>query len=413
MLSELSVRLLRDGYDAVSRLREANGGADWFTARMLGRRALVVRGEEGVRTFYDPDLVTRKGAIPAPVRLLLFGPGAVHGLDGDAHARRKQIHLRIVDRAAVERLAHEVSRRLDEAAAGWPAEDTVRLFDELVRVYGGAVLRWAGTGAHGQEAHRISRDLATIVDGFGIGGSAYPRAWVARIRTTRWARCLVREVRDGVRHPEEGTPLARLAADRELPATVAGVELLNILRPTVAVAYFGAYAAQALDANPAWKDRLARGRATDLRAFEHELRRWYPFTPLLTGRLLREYEWRGNRFRRRSFMALDVLGTNRDPRSWPDADSFRPERFVDREPNAYEYVPQGGGDPATGHRCPGEPLAVGILEVTLRALARLDFELPPEARTVPMRRIPSLPPHGLEIRNVRPSASLGAAPAGA
>lgn len=115
------MRLLRDGYDAVSRLREANGGADWFAARMLGRRALVVRGEEGVRTFYDPELVTRKGAVPAPVRLLLFGPGAVHGLNGDAHTRRKQIFLRIVDRPVVERLAGEVSLRLEEAAAGWPA----------------------------------------------------------------------------------------------------------------------------------------------------------------------------------------------------------------------------------------------------------------------------------------------------
>lgn len=411
MIDELTVRLLRDGYRAVSRLREANGGADWFRARMLGRRALVVRGEDAVRTFYDPDLVTRTGAIPAPIRLLLFGPGAVHGLNGEAHARRKRIFLSIVDRAAVDRLAEEVARRLDDATAGWPSSGSVRLFDELVQVYGPAVLRWAGTGAEGPEVQRISRELAKIVDGFGVAGTAYPRAWLARFRTTRWARRLVREVRDGVRRPEEGTPLARLAAERDLPATVAGVELLNILRPTVAVAYFGAYAAQALESQPAWKDRLARGRSADLRAFEHEMRRWYPFTPLLTGRLLQDFEWGGTRFPRRSFLALDVLGTNRDPRAWPDPDSFRPERFVDREPNPYEYVPQGGGDPATGHRCPGEPLAVGILEVTLRTLARLDFEVSPEGRTVPMRRVPSLPPHGLEIRNVRP-APVGVAPAG-
>jgi fatty-acid peroxygenase len=411
VLRELTVRLLRDGYEAVGRLRQANGGADWFAARMLGRRTLVVRGEEGVRTFYDPELVTRKGAIPAPIRLLLFGPGAVHGLNGDAHARRKQIFLRIVDRAAVERLADEVARRLEEVAAGWPSTGSVRLFDELVQVYGTAVLQWGGTGERGAQAQRISRELAKIVDGFGIAGTAYPRAWLARIRSTRWARRLVREVRDGVRRPEPGTPLARLA-ESDLSATVAGVELLNILRPTVAVAYFGAYGAQALDEHPAWKDRLARGRAGDLRAFEHEMRRWYPFTPLLTGRLLKDYEWAGTRFPRRSFMALDVLGTNRDPRSWPDPDSFRPERFVDREPNPFHYVPQGGGDPATGHRCPGEPLAVGILEVTLRVLARLDFDVSPDGHTVPMRRIPSLPPHGLEIRNVRPAASVGAVPAG-
>src|SRR4051794_3870785 len=73
MRPEIGVSLVRHGYDAVTTLRRKAGGADWFQARMLGRRALVVRGQEGVRTFYDPHLVTRKGAIPAPLRLLLFG----------------------------------------------------------------------------------------------------------------------------------------------------------------------------------------------------------------------------------------------------------------------------------------------------------------------------------------------------
>lgn len=72
--SELSVRLLRDRYAALSRLRDDRGGADWYPARMLGRPALVVRGEDGVRTFYDRGLVTRRAAVPAPVRLVLFGP---------------------------------------------------------------------------------------------------------------------------------------------------------------------------------------------------------------------------------------------------------------------------------------------------------------------------------------------------
>jgi fatty-acid peroxygenase len=393
----MTVRLLRDGYRATERLREARGGADWFPARMLGRRALVVRGEDGVRTFYDTDLVTRRGAIPAPIRLLLFGPGAVHGLDGSAHARRKQVYLDIVTPDAVRRLAQEVDARLGVATASWPGRGPLRLFDELVEVYGTAVLAWGGTRADPAEARWVSRELARIVDGFGIAGTSYPRAWLARLRTTRWARDRVRDVRAGRRTPRADTPLARMAAT-DLSDTVAGVELLNVLRPTVAVAYFGAYAAQALEAHPDWKDRLATGPDSDRRAFEHELRRWYPFTPLLTGRLRRDLEWRGTRFPRRAFLVLDVLGTNRDPRRWEAPDEFRPERFVGREPNAYEYVPQGGGDPSTGHRCPGEPLAVGILETTLAHLARLDLELAESAHAVPGHRIPSLPPHGLQVR---------------
>jgi fatty-acid peroxygenase len=192
---------------------------------------------------------------------------------------------------------------------------------------------------------------------------------------------------------------------------VAATELLNIVRPTVAVAYFGAYAAQALAGNPSWRDRLADGDPDALRAFEHEIRRWYPFAPLLTGRLRRTYEAAGVRLRRRSWMVLDILGTNRDPRLWDRPDEFDPSRFLPREPTGYDYVPQGGGDPAHGHRCPGEPLAASILTVTLQRLARLEYVLSEPSRTVPLDRIPSLPPDRLtltEIRSTRTSTDAAA-----
>jgi len=404
MRREIGIRLLLHGYEALEKLRLASGGGDWFVARMLGRRALVVRGEEGARRFYDPDLITRKGAIPAPLRLLLFGRGAVHGLNGQEHRDRKQMFLGVVDNASVDRLSGEVAERLERRAFGWDGRDQVRLFEELADLYGSAVVAWAGIETDEAEARAVSHELARIVDAFGVGGTSYVRGYVARFRVNRWARGLIAEVRGGTRQAE-GTVLGEVAGYDSLSDAVAAVELLNILRPTVAVAYFGCFAALALDRHPAWKDRLASGKPSDLRAFGHEIRRCYPFVPLLTGRFIRDYQWTDQSFRRRSFMVLDVIGTNQDPRRWPHATTFDPERFVDREPNAYEYVPHGGGDPSNGHRCPGEPLAVGILEVTVRELARLDFEIAPQSRTVPLRRIPSLPPYGVELREVRRTPS--------
>src|SRR3954453_1717943 len=128
MNREIGIGLVRHGYGAIAKLREASGGADWFTARMLGRRALVVRGEQGVRRFYDSELVTRKGAIPAPLRLLLFGRGAVHGLNGQDHRDRKRMFLGVVDQASVGRLSAEVARRLERRAVSWDGRDGVRLF---------------------------------------------------------------------------------------------------------------------------------------------------------------------------------------------------------------------------------------------------------------------------------------------
>lgn len=398
--NELSLALVRHGYDALARLREAGGGADWFSARLLGRRALVVRGPLGVRTFYDPDLVTRSGAVPAPLRLLLFGPGTVHGLDGLPHLERKELFFRIVDAESVRRLADLVDRRLGEASSAWGGSE-IRLFDELTAVYGEAVIEWSGIETEPGEDRRIARELALIVDGFGVRGTAYPRAVLGRVRAQLWARRIVREARAGERVPPPGTALEVVAASA-LSDTVAATELVNVLRPTVAVAFFGAFAGHALAAHAEWRSRLADGTDDERRAFEHEIRRWYPFAPLLPGRLRRDVHWAGGTARAKEWIVLDIAGTNRDPAVWRDPDHFEPERFLDDigrvvEPDVHRYVPHGGGDVRKGHRCPGEPSAAALLEVTLRRLASLDLELGPGAHEIPLRRIPSRAPAGTRV----------------
>ena len=136
--------------------------------------------------------------------------------------------------------------------------------------------------------------------------------------------------------------------------------------------------------------------------FEHELRRWYPFAPLLAGRLRKPLPWPGGRMRRGDFIVLDIVGTNRDPAIWDDPDEFRPERFLDEagsvvEPGVLDYVPHGGGDTRTGHRCPGEPSAAALLEVTLRRLSAADVQPTSVARAVPLLRIPSRAPDGTPV----------------
>src|SRR3954449_6835918 len=87
-----TVQLIRTGYPGGARLRR---GAVAAPTRLLGRRAVVVGGPEGVRRFYDPRL-RRRGAFPAPVKLVLFGPGTVHGLDDAEHRLRKALFLNVM-----------------------------------------------------------------------------------------------------------------------------------------------------------------------------------------------------------------------------------------------------------------------------------------------------------------------------
>ena len=41
--------------------------------RLLGRPTDVVAGSEGVRLFYEESAVQRQGAVPLPLRRILFG----------------------------------------------------------------------------------------------------------------------------------------------------------------------------------------------------------------------------------------------------------------------------------------------------------------------------------------------------
>jgi len=175
------------------------------------------------------------------------------------------------------------------------------------------------------------------------------------------------------------------------------VELLNVIRPDVAVCWFVAFAAHALNRWPHWRDRLAQGDKGFAVAFAHEVRRFYPFAPFVGGLARRELSYQGHRIPEGSMVLLDVYGQNHDPSLWQNPYAFSPERFEAHPPGADDLIPQGGGDPATGHRCPGEPVVVALLADLSVRLARLDYTVPPQDMSVPIGRIPTRPRSGVKI----------------
>jgi fatty-acid peroxygenase len=184
---------------------------------------------------------------------------------------------------------------------------------------------------------------------------------------------------------------------------VAAVELLNVIRPTVAISWFLAFSGHALIRWPSHRERLASGDPAFAEAWAHEVRRFYPFAPFIGGRAPRPVEWEGERVPEGAMVLLDLYGQNHDPALWGDPYAFRPERFltddgVVREIGAWELVPQGGGDPRTGHRCPGEQITVAVLSALAVRLARLDAEVPDQDVTISLRRIPAKPRSGILLR---------------
>ena len=88
-------------------------------------------------------------------------------------------------------------------------------------------------------------------------------------------------------------------ANEELLGTeVAAVELINVLRPVVAVARYVIFAALALHEHPECRDELRTGGDTYLELFVQKVRRFYPFFPFAAGRAREEFVWRGAASRR-------------------------------------------------------------------------------------------------------------------
>jgi fatty-acid peroxygenase len=356
-----------------------------------GQRMTVLSGAEGARLFYDESVMRRRGAIPLPLRRVLFGVGAVHGLDDADHKHRKRLFLELLTPAA----ALDVAARAEplwRARAGRDV-DPVHLFDEAVEVHAAAIAGWAGVPSD-RGYPGLAQDLVAMVDGFGSLGRRYVRAYRGRHRSERWARDLVASVRDG-QVPVSGTALEAIATyrgrDRELlPDRVAGVELLNVLRPTVAVAYFVAFAGDALAAHPELRERLAGAEHAALEAFAHELRRYYPFVPALAAKVRRSVAAGGRHLPRGRRVLLDVYGTLHDPAVWDQPERFDADRFAGIDPDPFAYCPQGGGDPSTGHRCPGEGIAI---ELIVTATRHLLTERPPVGRRAPypLTRMPTRP----------------------
>lgn len=418
MAPDQTFDLLRKGYTFGADVFAANASRDAAAIRFLGRPALLVTGEAGARLFYDASRLTRIGAVPALVGDLIFGRGGVQGLEGEAHVARRAVLLDLLGRKGVEDLTEVTRRRWQEAQHGWVEAGSVVLHDAAVDVLGRAALEWAGVQV--PEPGRTARDLAAIVDGFGSVGPAHLRGRLARHRCERLARSAIHAARRGAtpgaapRSPLDVIAHARDVHGALLEGRVAGVELLNLLRPVVAIAWFIDFAAVALAQHPQWRERVGTpGQATDRTAFVHEVRRYYPLTPLLAARAREAISFDGLAVEAGERVLLDVIGVNHDPRLWREPWEFEPERFLRRRPGDHDFVPQGGGPWETGHRCPGEPMTVQVLAEIVRALADLPFRIPPAQLRFPAHRVPTRPRRGPELRDLAtgPKRTGGTEPA--
>lgn len=403
-----TISLVREGYQFVGRRCDARA-VDGVVARLQGREALCVRGLEGAGLVYGGAQVTRAGAIPTPTRHLLQDDGSVQGLDGVAHQRRRDLFLEVLGPRSADQLVGIVRTWWASTVNDWPVGVTRSLHDVANRVLTGAVLEWASLPSDDVTLSRMVRPLAAMVDhaglSEGIAVSSLAGNWWARARrrsVERWIGDHLQVLRSRDRQPDadRSSPAARMALHCEdgvpLPIGTAAVELLNLVRPVVAVSRFVVFTAMALARHPEWSMRLADDDTPAAVAFAHEVRRTHPFFPVILTVARGEAHWGPVVVPPGTLVLFDLYGTNHHHELWPYPWAFRPERF--QEPDAVDrLVPQGWGDPVSSHRCPGEPMTVRLLAELGSELARFPHRLPMQDLSLPLDRLPTLPAGGLQV----------------
>jgi fatty-acid peroxygenase len=401
-----AIALLREGYLYLPR-RFEQLGSDVIAIRLAGVPFLALRGREGARLFYDRSRFARADAVPEPVRHTLIGDGAVQTLDDESHTHRKAMFVALMGRDRIDALMERLWREWYAALDRSGGHGRMELFREAQEVLCRAVCGWAGVPLAESEVRRRASDLAAMVEGFGSIGRRHLRGRIGRLRAETWIGGIVEAIRTGVLRVPERSAAHVIATHRDehgalLDRRTAAVELLNVLRPTVAIATYVAFVAHALHTHPAERARLREGSEEELEAFVHEVRRFYPFTPFLGARVRASFEWQGHAFPAEHRVLLDVYGTSHDARIWPEPEVFRPDRFRGWTGDPFGFLPQGGGDHAMHHRCAGEWITIEAMKLTTAFLTRaVDFRVPPQDERIDLGRIPTRPRSGMILEGVR------------
>lgn len=399
-----TLALLNDPYRFISercKLLKTNV----FETRILLKRTMCMTGKEAAELFYDQSRFQRAGSAPEPIRATLLGKGGVQGLDGNEHVHRKKMFMSIMTEESIQQLSESSRRLWSQFIERWKVQDKIVLYDELHELLTRAVCDWTGVPLEESKVNRHTKELTAMFDAAGALGIRHLWSRLQRKKAEQWIKRVVTELRTR-EEPVVKTPAEIIAWHRDLKGQlldpqIAAVEILNLLRPTVAVSVFIIQAAHALELNPEYRTKLRTSDEALLEYFVQEVRRFYPFFPAVMAKAREDFNWNGHHFKKGMRVLLELYGTNHDPSEWVTPEKFWPERFQKWNKNPYGFVPQGGGDHHINHRCPGEWIAIELMKVAADFLTRkISYEVPSQDLRINWKRLPAIPHSRFLIKEV-------------
>lgn len=394
--------LMNKGYNLLQELRE-EVDAPVVKAQFLTKEITAIYGEEAARKFYDPENFKREGAMPKPVLKTLFGEGGVQTLDGEEHHHRKNYFMDLMSPDRMEAYHELLAKNVSEELTKQHGE--FELFDLANKVLFNTISEWSGINLEQYDSktlEKLARNQISMISGAVTSPIDHIKGIKDRNESEKWAQDLIEEAR---KHPVPGKEHLALytfahATDLEgelLPVEVAAVELLNIIRPTVALTVWVALMGHALYAEGNVYEEVKSNFGELQDSFIQEMRRYYPFFPMLPAIAVSDVEIDGYVIPKDSFVVLDLYGSNHDERTIASPEQFDVKRYVGRAKEIsyeeeYEMIAQGGGKFREMHRCAGEWITLHSLRVFSDQLVnQYEFTVPEQDWTIPMNQFPTYP----------------------
>jgi cytochrome P450 len=386
------VRYLRDPYSTLRGYARRYGGL--FTVRTA--RVCVMTGR--------PDLVRQIISAPVDQYGVNYEPGPARVLGTNGTTRLAGRALRRDRRLLVPHFQGDTLNALGgmmreaalDAFGGFRPDETFVVRDAAIAVALDVILRTV----FGADTPERRQEFRTVIRAFskGFGNPAflllaamkfdndnlppYRRFGVARRRLEELLQDAIERARsaggDGTSvlsrvvaaRYDDGTPMTDVAIrDNMITTLIAGHETSVVSlcwglfwlhrEPRYLHMLLDELAPLGPDADP-----LAWARLPMLDAVVKETLRLWPVVTDINRVLAKPMELGGYELPARTNIAASSAILHYDPDLYPDAETFRPERFLERRFGPHEYLPFGGGE----RMCPGSHFSVFELKVVLATL---------------------------------------------
>ena len=362
---------------------------DLFSIRlpMFGELTYVA-DPEAVRQIFSGD-PTRFNAGEGNAEPLgpVLGENSLLTLDGDAHMAQRKLLLPPFHGERIGAYADTMRAAAERELAAWPVGRPFALRPSMQRVTLEVILRTV-FGVSSRE--RVERFERAIVHMASVSNMVLWAPWLRRNlgRLSPWnrfvrARAAVDElIYDEIRtrradpdfESREDVLSLLLQARHESGEPMTDVELRDELMTIVGAGHETTatalcWAFELLGRNPHVEERLRAELASGdgdeyLDAVMKETLRIRPVVVDVVRKLLSDEEIGGHAIPAGTWLVPAIAVVHQRPDVYPQPHEFRPERFLEGQPEPYTWIPFGGGV----RRCIGASFAQMEIKIMLRAL---------------------------------------------